>query len=333
MSKNITIKEGATPRNFTAKKLKTNVTGGGTCLWVPEEDVQLATKSITENGTYKASDEGEYGYSQVTVNVPGGAGGSPGGAGSSIIGTDMDGNDYLIEVEQDGTLDKTKLPSSITVTTPPTKTTYTDGEAIDITGMVIVCYDAEGHPLSFVDLSEATINPTTADISQTVANSKSLDGMTVAYIPINGFKTGYYITGYDYREFSGSGYVVNYTNPVEATAIMSLDSSCSFRPHKTDGTYDTAQTYALGATYVTDDGQTVHYTPAGGNPYDQIPPLSEYDLSTIMEVLFNSHSTDTGGAQTITVSWSRPGDGKILTTTFDIEVEEATQSGGSQGTL
>ena len=29
----------------------------------------LITKTVTSNGTYKASDEGAYGYSRITVNV------------------------------------------------------------------------------------------------------------------------------------------------------------------------------------------------------------------------------------------------------------------------
>ena len=32
--------------------------------------VQLTTKEITENGTYKAKTDGAEGYSQVTVNIP-----------------------------------------------------------------------------------------------------------------------------------------------------------------------------------------------------------------------------------------------------------------------
>ena len=32
--------------------------------------IQLTTKEITENGTYKAKTDGADGYSQVTVNIP-----------------------------------------------------------------------------------------------------------------------------------------------------------------------------------------------------------------------------------------------------------------------
>lgn len=48
MSKNIVIKEGATARNFTAAKLRTNVQDGGLCLWVPKDNTKPDTKRIKE---------------------------------------------------------------------------------------------------------------------------------------------------------------------------------------------------------------------------------------------------------------------------------------------
>ena len=71
MSKNIIIKEGGTNYQFTAKKLKTDKVGGGSVLWVPEEETVLTEKRITEEGTYRASDDGYYGYSKVVVDVTG----------------------------------------------------------------------------------------------------------------------------------------------------------------------------------------------------------------------------------------------------------------------
>ena len=68
----VSEKGGTVPASQTVSNLATAIesipSGGGT----------LITKTITQNGTYNASDDNADGYSQVTVNVSGG-GGSSGG--------------------------------------------------------------------------------------------------------------------------------------------------------------------------------------------------------------------------------------------------------------
>lgn len=46
--------------------------GGGTIISISGNTSNLITKTITENGTYEASDDDADGYSEVTVNVSGG---------------------------------------------------------------------------------------------------------------------------------------------------------------------------------------------------------------------------------------------------------------------
>lgn len=171
MSKNITIQEGGTAKSMTVHKLKTNLVGGGTCLWVPEDEVSLGTKHITENGTYTASDDSKYGYLQVTVNVPGGAGSAsnsgtpttsggttPGGVGSAVIGTDpTDGNEYGVGVDENGNLVTTKIPSSINIGKAPDKTEYSDGETIDYGGIIVTLKGADGEPFSNSDYPNGRI--------------------------------------------------------------------------------------------------------------------------------------------------------------------------------
>lgn len=105
MAKNITIAEGGVGRNFgPTKKLETDLQGGGTQLWIPEDEandyaskeplsvtangtytpstavglnpvtvevpIHLGTRpTITENGDYNAQDEGLDGFTEVTVHV------------------------------------------------------------------------------------------------------------------------------------------------------------------------------------------------------------------------------------------------------------------------
>lgn len=75
MAKNITIKEGATAKNFTGvKKITTNQMGGGSVSWIPEDEavdyVNLKTITARKNGTYKAEDNACDGFSEVKVEVP-----------------------------------------------------------------------------------------------------------------------------------------------------------------------------------------------------------------------------------------------------------------------
>lgn len=82
MSKNITIAEGNQAKNFyNASFLKTNLIGGGTQYWVPEDEAgkyaNVDEITITENGTYSARDEDLDGFSSVRVNVAGGGGDEP----------------------------------------------------------------------------------------------------------------------------------------------------------------------------------------------------------------------------------------------------------------
>lgn len=113
MAKNITIREGDTAKQFTAKKLKVNQVGGGSVNFVPEDEVldyvdlkdhtfnqagtfmpsqfncdgfrqvkidipaNVKEKTFTKNGTFNAADDNVLGYSKVTIAVPAGGGGGP----------------------------------------------------------------------------------------------------------------------------------------------------------------------------------------------------------------------------------------------------------------
>ena len=67
MSKNLIIAEGRRGRRFGGvKKLETKLQGGGSCFWVPEDEVQLETLFASENGVYKPE---KYGYDEASVHV------------------------------------------------------------------------------------------------------------------------------------------------------------------------------------------------------------------------------------------------------------------------
>lgn len=74
MAKNITIREGDTSKQFTAKKLKMNLVGGGTANFVPEDEaidyVDVKDHEFKENGTFNPSDFNCDAFGQVKVSVP-----------------------------------------------------------------------------------------------------------------------------------------------------------------------------------------------------------------------------------------------------------------------
>ena len=97
----IQIAEGGRAINLTAAKLKTAQQGGGSCLWVPESDVALATKDITQNGVYVAALDGVYGWSRVYVDVP--------LEGKHIEGIGPDGKTYSVDKDADGNVTVTEV--------------------------------------------------------------------------------------------------------------------------------------------------------------------------------------------------------------------------------
>ena len=136
-------------------------------MWVPEDETRLGTKYISENGTYNASSDGLYGFSSVTVSGVGTATGKD---------PDGSGDDAQAKVDpQTGDIVITKLPSNISVITPPTNPygVYTDGQAITKDGMVVKGYYKSGGEWGTVPNNEITLDPANADYSKTKGNRQS----------------------------------------------------------------------------------------------------------------------------------------------------------------
>lgn len=135
--RNVSISEGNQPRIFSpVKKVRVNLQAGGTIDLLPKSSIATGTLYATKRGHYAAKDDGYVGYSKVYIDVP-----------ESIDGTGEDGG-------------WTDLPDEIRVTTPPTKTTYSVGETIDYTGMVVVAYknsqiwQNESYPNGVIPINE-----------------------------------------------------------------------------------------------------------------------------------------------------------------------------------
>lgn len=95
MSKDIVIVNGGTEETWEdISKIKTNQNPSGDIEWVPEDECVTGTITISSNGTYNAENDGLYGYSKATVNVP-----VPG----YVRGTE-NGTDYIVTVDNNGYL-------------------------------------------------------------------------------------------------------------------------------------------------------------------------------------------------------------------------------------
>jgi hypothetical protein len=347
MTKNITIQEGGTPKPMSdVAKIRTSLQGGGTCLWVPEDEVKLTTKHITENGTYKAEDDDKYGYSQVTVNVPGGAGGPAGGPGSSIVGTDpTTGNETGITVGEDGSLTSTDVPSSIRVTTNPTKMDYTDGESIDTTGMVVQAYLADGTLWGTVPAEEVTIDPTTASLDESSPDWTDGDGINairIQYVATESTSgsTIYIYPGQLGTDAGGFPATLGGNGPADllltryggATWVYRVSGNSNFDLYHNPGTSRCDHTsHNNGRWHMT--GSTTFHTLEGVWTRTNTFGIYLADIPT-------STKEPTGGigdlypvGMPVEVMWHRPMDLKELTTSISVSVspDEGGFGGGGGG--
>lgn len=332
------IKEGGKSRNFSAAMLKTNLQGGGTCLWIPRMDVELKNKYITKSGTYTAKADDCYGFDQVTVS------------GVDVEITQDDDGDDVAEITDGGTTTEQKLPNSIVVDVPPTKTVYSDGQAIDYTGMVVKAYTRSGqlwtdasHPNGIIPISELTLPVTIAHADQGRGASSDLDtGSFSKPIPLSGVATFAYTqtnvpirNTYTWTPVNGAAMVIR-RNTERSTVLLfaakqagdvGLERLVSI--DERTGEQSTAFYYTKASNSYTHDGRTVYYARANfghGNLGIDIlvsPIVSDYgDDSHDKEAAWTAvYGEISGGTQVIPVQWNRPYDAELLETSFVITVE------------
>lgn len=310
MAKNIVIQENGVAKQLTADKLKTNLVGGGTCLWVPEDGTTLGVKTITQNGTYNASDDGYYGYSQVIVNGQG-----------TATGTDGDGDEAVAHTDPiTGELQTDKVPSSIEVVTPPTNPygIYQNGQAIGTNGMVVKAYLQTGGEYGTVPNGEITLNPTTAAYdpsTDTMSGEATSGGIVVQYSGTYTSANDWLCSDFEYAaNFGAATYVFSSTN--SPASITYPPSSPESEPIK--------EYMRLTGPNTTPGGHTFYMT--GSLPANPALPVGVpegiHSPADLAAVIYDGtrEQTQSGSHQEIAVSWPRPLDGKVLETTFEILV-------------
>lgn len=360
MAKKVAILEGDKSRRFGGVKyLRTNLTGGGTCEWVPEDDRKLKTKTIKKNGTYRIADEkGDYyGFSQVTVSV------SNSTTGKKKPSTGGDGNEYSVKVNEDtGMLEEKVLPSSIRITTQPSKTTYTNGESISLNGAVIKAYKAdgglwvaEGYSGGVIPLNELEIEPTTA------SGGGSDEGIWTDGNGVNALRINYEHQTATDGEYTWETYCYPHALGDATNARTGSTVPLTLRGNGEATLFVTkfnGATYAIrvsgdnrldSAVYFNNELTNYSNAPItgwfGGGSSTAKTTTTEWtqapwDLRYVPESTSNPSAVDPstlhptgggGGAQIITVKWNRPEDEKELTDTFTIDVTSSNNNQGNTG--
>ena len=341
MSKNIVIQEGGIGKQLTADKLKTNLVGGGTCLWVPEDETQLGTKYVSENGTYKASDDGFYGYSEFTVSGVGTATGKDSDGDNAQTTTDPTTGDLVTE----------KIVESIGITAGPTTTTYQDGATLDFSGLVVHGYSSTGRDLGVIPLNKLSIQPTIAHYDPSSADSTASSDLIDGSLSI-----GSSISRREEKEIYREKHIYEYTTTgatfaawmdngnLKAIAASTTDATINLNVRHTNtatGEIDSQDiTTGMDSEY-TYKGKKVYYVLLTyiGVPIDSVlsptlNPTPQASNAAIAWTIVYGDITDIHSTQTITVSYTNS-TGTVLQATFTISVTEtmggATGGGGEAG--
>ena len=294
---------------------------------MPDADTECDTLKVTANGSYSASDAGKYGYDYVIVSVP----------GSSVTGRDPDTGEE-VEVHTDpetGNIVTTKLPTRISINIYPNNLVYEDGQTIDFTGLRVKAFLPDGTEYGIVPDGELIKPVTVAE-----GDGESSNTFSVSY------DATMLEDSYDINPlvFCKSCTYVNLADGQNPHILISVTASSGYfitfsqgyyfvsdRDATITETYDNGQvkTSSRDAMEVTIDNQKVMmaiYASTSGtlsfdNPtYPSWP--SSYMLPDMYRLLYMGYGTRIGddSQQTIPLQWKRPGDGKVLETSFTINV-------------
>lgn len=339
MSASTSITEGGKARPFgPVVALMVEGDDGNYYPWYPEADRALDSLSVTKNGVYQAKKTGVYGWRSVSVNVP---------TNEGVAGRDPDtGEEVYVHPDPGGELVKDVLPTEIRVTTPPTKTEYTDGETIDYSGIVVHAYSSTGTDLGAVPFNELVFPVTTADIDEVTGGSREYSGLNTGGftqpIPISSAASYWTITGgvtwgyYWHHEFTSTGaaMIIMQNDSSKLRFLVASDNSSDGFVRKITSTLEdgsgertiSVDEYTLaGAMTYTYDGKTVYWKLGGNSDTYHLNPtpfVDQYDDDTYraQAAWVAVYGNVTPEGQSIPVQWPRPGDGAILETSFNITV-------------
>lgn len=346
MGANISIKEGGKGRGFTAQRLRTLQSGGGTVDWVPESETRTKTLYANENGTYAPAAEGVYAFDEVRVNVP---------ELDSFTGTGDDGNEYHYHKKggggggggggEDEEIELDKLPSRIKVTVEPNNLVYNDGEKIDFTGLEVTGYDKNNFPMDVIPREDLTFIETIAEYDESMTTDVAVDKTHTIDIPQPVIITDNVVVKYHFSQ--QPEYVISYqvyggymvlvstskSNPLyyqmyafskegvpEILEISEGKSEVISNLNYESITYFGLVPFHYSTGAVASVDLSVHEL-ISGKVYD-VDPSTDNIVKKIGTVMFDGKVYKDVCPQKIHVEYTRPGDGKVLETSFYIFVTE-----------
>lgn len=344
MAKYIGISEGSKSRLFgNVKRLVTDLQGGGTCAWVPEDERRTRTKYVSENGIYLPSADDCYGYSSVTVSVRNAMSG-----GSYVIGTGEDGNEYMFSIDDDGYIQRVELPASIAVTTLPNKTRYIENEVLDFDGIGVTAYYADGSVYDVDGYSGGAIPIDELSFDPTETTGDDIESLNVEYD--SGLSApNFYITCknssggteerpsagifrvidtlfwwyYDADNHSPAGYGYIAGSNGQAIIFGGGGHATGYSPH-----YITS-----GPSIYVGEGVTVYQLPDNSTPSTSSVYGMIGDAVSTTVVDANGGISTNVGALEVVVRWTIPGTSRVLVTSFTVNVADDGFWGSGGGTF
>lgn len=277
------IKEGGKAvKLYGVHHVSVNKSDASRLRMMAEPLLTVDSLTITKTGAYRAYEYGKYGFSQITVNIPDSGGGGGG-----------------------------TLPDEIRITRRPDKTEYVNGETIDVTGMVVTaCRDgkvwkSDEYPRGVVPLRELALDPAAVDVHP-IEPGEYLYSAWYQDVPKQDGVAQLYVIG-------GHMITIQY----------------GARP----GLNDNAWVWIDGAffnelyAYVIGTGQAgtvnLRYRQRRGASDYTLCFMSTYDPATsyIYDlVAYQGEVPEDPAGQSVKVSWRRPGDGRALAASFDIDI-------------
>lgn len=258
-----------------------------------------------------------------------------------FTGLDANGLQSIVGLDADFKIVEEELPTYIEIVTQPQKIKYSHGQLINISGMRVVPKKEDGSTWTdatyfrgYIPLQELIVSPLRADFTKSVkvGMTSTLDTNWEQPIPVYGSASSYYNVGTgDLHETDVGSLLVKENDNFRKTVVpvgKDRDSlGQEIIENLTTGetlVIDIAHSY-LAIMSVTIAGKTAYYAHTSNNVFRQTgaqPFVTDRgwpDENTIWTAVFGELE---GGTQEITISWARPGDGMLLSASFEITVEE-----------